>query len=44
MSDHKINLIFIYNLSEILEGKIDDLISPLIAEDESKKLADMKNE
>ena len=43
VSDHRINLT-LYNLSEILEGKIDDLISPLIAEDESKKLADMKNE
>jgi len=43
VSDHRINLT-LYNLSEILEGKIDDLISPLITEDESKKLADMKNE
>ena len=43
VSDHRINLT-LYNLSEILEGKIEDLISPLIAEDESKKLADMKNE
>ena len=43
VSDHRINLT-LYNLSEILEGKIDDLINPLIAEDESKKLADMKNE
>ncbi len=43
VSDHRINLT-LYNLSEILEGKIDDLINPLIAEEESKKLAEMKNE
>ena len=27
-----------------LDGKIEDLINPLIAEEETKKLADMKNE
>tara|TARA_B100000575_G_scaffold168737_1_gene135015 strand:- start:4883 stop:5959 length:1077 start_codon:yes stop_codon:yes gene_type:complete len=43
VSDHRINLT-LYNLTEILEGKIDELINPLIAEDESKKLADIKNE
>ena len=43
VSDHRINLT-LYNLSEILEGKIEDLINPLIAEEESKKLADMQNE
>ncbi len=43
VSDHRINLT-LYNLTEILEGKIDELISPLIAEEESKKLADMKHE
>ncbi len=43
VSDHRINLT-LYNLSEVLEGKIDDLINPLIAEEESKKLAEMKNE
>ena len=43
VSDHRINLT-VYNLSEILEGKIDDLIKPLAAEEESKKLADMKHE
>ncbi len=42
VSDHRINLT-LYNLSEILEGKIEDLINPLIAEEESKKLADMQN-
>ena len=43
VSDHRINLT-LYNLNEVLEGKIDDLINPLIAEEESKKLADMKHE
>ena len=33
VSDHRINLT-LYNLSEILEGKIDELINPLIAEEE----------
>ncbi len=43
VSDHRINLT-LYNLSEILEGKIDELINPLIAEEESTKLANIKNE
>ena len=43
VSDHRINLT-LYNLTEILEGKIDELINPLIAEEESTKLANMKNE
>ena len=43
VSDHRINLT-LYNLSEILEGKLDELINPLIAEEESTKLANMKNE
>ena len=43
VSDHRINLT-LYNLSEILDGKIEDLINPLVAEEESKKLADMQNE
>ena len=42
VSDHRINLT-LYNLSEILEGKIDELINPLIAEEESTKLANIKN-
>ena len=42
VSDHRINLT-LYNLSEILEGNIDELINPLIAEEESTKLANMKN-
>ena len=43
VSDHRINLT-LYNLSDILEGNIDELINPLIADDESKKLAHMSNE
>ncbi len=43
VSDHRINLT-LYNLSEILEGKIEDLINPLITEEETKKLAEIKNE
>ena len=43
VSDHRINLT-LYNLPEILEGNIDELINPLIAEEESTKLANMKNE
>ncbi len=43
VSDHRINLT-LYNLSEILEGKIDELINPLIAAEESTKLANIKNE
>ncbi len=43
VSDHRINLT-LYNLTEILEGKIEELINPLIAEEESKKLAEMKHE
>ena len=43
VSDHRINLT-LYNLTEILEGNIEDLINPLIAEEETKKLADMKHD
>ena len=43
VTDHRINLT-LYNLTEILEGKIEDLIKPLIAEEETKKLAEIKNE
>ena len=43
ISDHRINLT-LYNLSEILEGKLDDLITPLIADQETKKLTELNNE
>ena len=43
VSDHRINLT-LYNLTEILEGQLNDLITPLSADDESKKLAALNNE
>jgi peptide chain release factor 1 len=43
VSDHRINLT-LYNLAEILEGKLDDLINPLITNEESNKLAELGNE
>tara|TARA_B110000116_G_scaffold271655_1_gene293061 strand:+ start:1161 stop:2237 length:1077 start_codon:yes stop_codon:yes gene_type:complete len=43
VSDHRINLT-LYNLGEVLEGKLDDLILPLTTDDESKKLASLNNE
>ena len=43
ISDHRINLT-LYNLSEILEGKLDDLITPLITDQETKKLTELSNE
>ncbi len=43
VSDHRINLT-LYNLTEILEGNLDDLINPLIADEETNKLAELGNE
>jgi len=43
VSDHRINLT-LYNLTEILEGSLDDLINPLIADEETNKLAELGNE
>ena len=43
VSDHRINLT-LYNLTEILEGNLSDLINPLIADEETKKLAELGNE
>ncbi len=43
VSDHRINLT-LYNLTEILEGQLNDLIIPLSTDDESKKLAELNNE
>ena len=43
VSDHRINLT-LYNLSEVLEGQLDNLIAPLRADAESKKLAELNNE
>ena len=43
VSDHRINLT-LYNLAEVLEGNLDDLINPLIAGEETTKLAELGNE
>ncbi len=43
ISDHRINLT-LYNLTEILDGSLDDLIMPLIADEEAKKLSELSNE
>ena len=43
VSDHRINLT-LYNLSEILEGNLSELINPLIANEESSRLAELGNE
>ena len=43
VSDHRINLT-LYNLTEILEGNLDELINPLMANEETNKLADLGNE
>ena len=43
VSDHRINLT-LYNLTEILDGNLDKLINPLIADEETNKLAELSNE
>ncbi len=43
VSDHRINLT-LYNLAEVLEGNLDDLINPLITGEETTKLAELGNE
>jgi len=43
VSDHRINLT-LYNLSEVLEGNLNDLINPLMADEETNKLAELSNE
>jgi peptide chain release factor 1 len=43
VSDHRINLT-LYNLNEVLEGNLSDLIIPLSVDDESKKLLELNNE
>ena len=40
VSDHRINLT-LYKLNEILEGQLDDIINPLIANDEAKKITEL---
>ena len=43
VTDHRINLT-LYNLAEILEGNLNDLINPLMTDEESNKLAELGNE
>ena len=43
VSDHRINLT-LYNLDEILQGNLNVLINPLIADEETNKLAELGNE
>ena len=43
VSDHRINLT-LYNLTEILDGNLNDLINPLIADEETNKLTDLRYE
>ena len=43
VSDHRINLT-LYKLNEILEGSLDEIIDSLIANNESKKIANLNNE
>ena len=43
ISDHRINLT-LYNLTEVLEGNLDDLINPLMTDEETNKLAELANE
>ena len=41
VTDHRINLT-LYNLPQIMEGKLDDVIEPLIAEDQAARLASLE--
>ena len=43
VSDHRINLT-LYNLTEVLKGNLDDLINPLMTDEETNKLAELGNE
>jgi peptide chain release factor 1 len=43
VSDHRINLT-LYNLGDVLEGRLDDVIMPLSADEESKKLSQLSDE
>ena len=43
VSDHRINLT-LYNLGEVLEGQLDNLIIPLSTDNESKKLSQLNDE
>ena len=43
VSDHRINLT-IYKLNDILSGSLDIIINPLIADNETNKIAELNNE
>ena len=43
VSDHRINL-NLYKLNEILVGSLDEIIEPLIANNEANKIANLNNE
>ena len=43
VSDHRINLT-LYNLNDILDGNLNELINPLAANEESSRLAELGNE
>ena len=43
VSDHRINLT-LYKLNEILEGHLDEIINPLITDDEAKKITNLESE
>jgi peptide chain release factor 1 len=38
VTDHRINLT-LYNLPKVIEGDLDEIIDPLIAEDQAARLA-----
>jgi len=43
VTDHRINLT-LYNLPKVMEGDLDDVIEPLIAEDQAARLASLEDE
>ena len=43
VTDHRINLT-LYKLNEVLEGQLNELINPLISDDESKKIMELNYE
>ena len=43
VSDHRINLT-LYNLGDVLEGQLDDVIIPLSTDEESRKLSQLSDE
>ena len=43
ISDHRINLT-LYKLNEVLEGSLDEIINPLISDNEASKIFNLNNE